>query len=33
MRLVPDYRRGENDAVCKFPKGKKTTLSKIFVVN
>ena len=33
MRLVLDYWRGENDSVCKFPKGKKTTRSKIFVVN
>jgi hypothetical protein len=33
MRLVLDYWRGENDGVCKFPKGKKTTRSKILVVN
>ena len=26
-------RLGENDGVCKFPKGKKATRSKIFVVN
>jgi hypothetical protein len=33
MRLVPDYWCGENDGVCKFPKGNKTTRSQIFVVN
>jgi hypothetical protein len=33
MRLVLDYWHGENDSVCKFPKGKKTARSKIFVVN
>jgi hypothetical protein len=33
MRLVLGYWRGENDNVCKFPKGKKTARSKIFLVN
>jgi len=33
MRLVLDYWRGENDGVCEYPKGKKTTRSNIFVVH
>ena len=33
MRLVLDYWRGDNDIVCEFPKGKKTTRSKVFVVH
>jgi len=33
MRLVLDYWRGENDRVCEYPQGKKTTRSNIFVVN
>jgi hypothetical protein len=33
MRLVLDYWRGENDRACEYPKGKKATRSKIFVVD
>jgi hypothetical protein len=33
MRLVLDYWRGENDKVCEYPTGKKTTRSKTFIVN
>jgi len=33
MRLALEYWGGENNNVCKYPKGKKTTRSNIFVVN